>query len=303
MKRLVVVIMVCGLTACAHHHATRGSGSQNIREQLGYLQLKTQYADAAWNEGNIGGVKKALDNRHSKTGKPYPCWNALKPFKGKNLPVSLVAEDRGDPNFGEIIRIGQLPAEKLDRAGKDGGFSREMPTAKSGFTIWKVDKIYQKANRKIGGSVIGLVDISESMKAGAKFRTLMGLKDSNIRFQKIYLFSEPGSLAEVALGDVSRQSPKGRTAIYDNLKTLVSQYPGAEIIVVTDGKDNRSKSTLDEVETMASQSGTVIDVVLTGKSVSDKVAELARKTGGQVMRDVQETGEVIQPVLDVSVIR
>ncbi len=305
MQKVVVIMVLVWISACAHTGGVSKKESQliNVRETLGYAQIKTPYAKAAWDEGKMDGVKKALDNRHSKTGKPYPCWNALKPFHGKNLPVSLKLADANSAMLQSIVRIGQLPPNKLDTLGKDGEFFTSVPAPRQGFTTWKVDQIYQRANRGINNPVVGLVDISESMKASAKYRTLIGLKDSNIRFKRIYVFSSPGSLSEVSLADVARQTPRGYTAIYDNLKLLITQNPGSEVVVITDGKDNKSKSNLSEIQTLASESGSVIDVVLTGKNVSESISTLAYKTGGQVMRDIHESGQVILPMLDVAIVQ
>lgn len=304
MQKIMLVMLILLSAGCAHSGAASKTNPQiNVRETLGYAQIKTPYANAAWDEGKMAGVKMALDNRHSKTGKPYPCWNALKPFHGKNMPVSLKLSDASDPNLQTIVRLGQFPINKLDSLGKDGVISTSVPTPKPGYTIWKVDQIYQKANRSINKPVIGLVDISESMKASAKFRTLVGLKDSNIQFEKIYVFSTPGSVSEVSLADIAHQSPRGYTAIYDNLKVMIAQNPGSEFVVVTDGKDNKSKTSMTEVQNLASESGSVVDIVLTGKNASDAISALAYKTGGQVMRDIQESGQVIQPLLDVALVR
>lgn len=300
MHRLIVTAIIFALfSACAHGGGNTSANPTPSGRTLGYAQIRTPYAKAAWEEGKLGGVKKALDNRHSQTGKPYPCWNALRPFRGRNLPVSLRVNTPGSADLNTLIQLAQLPADKLDQAGRDGVLSSTLPLSKAGYSTWQVDLVYQKMNRAITGTVIGLVDISESMKVKSKIRTLHGLKDSNIRFEKIFTFSEAGTLSEVSLIDIIQKTPKGHTAVYDNLKVLIEKYPGAEIFVVTDGRDNKSKTTLAEITALAQSSGNTVDFVLTGKNVDSRVEALAFKTGGHVMRDLQEDGRVIQPTLEV----
>ena len=116
MKRTTFLI-VLGLILIGYAHQESFSKSPQISTKpttLGYLQFKTPYAKAAWEEGKLLAIKRVLEHRHSKTRKPYPCWNALKPFRNKDLPVSLKLTSPQDGRTGNLLALAGLPSEKFD---------------------------------------------------------------------------------------------------------------------------------------------------------------------------------------------
>lgn len=293
-KTLWILVVVGAMMGCAHVQPS----ARPARHTLGYLQLKTPYATAAWAEGKMAGVHKALTNLHSRTGKPYPCWNALKPFRGRNLPVSLRLAEPHDARLQDIVRLARLPADKLNTVGGDGHFSVAAPSSKSGYTVWRLDQTYQQLRRTFQRPVVGVVDLSASMKARDKAQTILGLKDANVQFEKLYAFSSPRTLREISLADIVLQKPRGQTAIFDNLQRVFDENPGKEIMLITDGKDTISTVNLAALQSQASTTHTVLHLVLTGQRIDESIVPLAQATGGSVMRDLHGTGAVLEPVVD-----
>ncbi len=280
--------------------AQRREGNQPVT--LGYLQLKKAYADAAENEGGIKAIKKVLDHKHSNTGKTYPCWNALAPFRGKDLPVSLKLMDSGDSKSEIFLNMAQLSATQFDDLGKDGFFSTLRPSDQKGFVTWKIEKKYKKLSQNVlPKSAIGFVDISGSMAAKKKLKTLRGIHESNVQFKKLYVFSDKASLKTVNLEQLNAIAPAGKTALYDNLAKVVQENPNENIFVLTDGRDNMSKMKLPELLTQLQSSKNRIDVVLTGGNADQKFTQVAVETTGQILQDIHETGEVLEPYLDMEV--
>lgn len=305
MKRFradALVIAIFVLTSCAHRGQVQPAvAATSGRAVLGYLQLKTPYADAAWQEGKLQAVKRVLEHKHLRTKQPYPCWNELRPFHGRNLPVSLKVESTADVGVKEIIRDASLPIEKFDTEGKDGVLTSVTPKRRDGYSTWRIERVAQRLRAHSFPSVVtGLVDVSGSMQARKKLMTLRGLRSSGIQFQKLYSFSSRNTLREVELSNFETITPKGKTALYDSVEAFVEQHPNEEVVIVTDGKDNESKLQFQELlERVAGKAK--MHVVLTGSRVWEGFAEIARRTGGRVLRDLAEKGEITQIGLEVVV--
>lgn len=298
---LVLLFAVATHMSCARQNAVGLKKAPEPRT-LGYFQIKSAYAKAAYEEGKLEGIRKVFENKHSKTGKPYPCWNALKPFRGKDMPVSLSILSPSGSTAGDFFTISKLDVKKFDLKGKDGQFSSERPAKRNDHTIWRMDNIYTKSQQdRFPKEVVGLVDISGSMGVSKKLNTIRGLAQSNIKFKDLYTFSERDSLNETKAGELLKALPTGRTALYDNLIALSKKYPGEEILVVTDGKDNKSETKFGELIEFFSKTDQKVDVVLTGSRVADKFFEVASKTGGQMLNDFNESGYILEPRLEVYV--
>ncbi len=301
-----VFIFTCmiAFAGCAHRgpQQTRVT-SDPVTTTLGYLQLKTPYSKAAFDEGGLPAVKMVMDHKHMRTGKPYPCWNALKPYRRKNLPVSLSISSNNDNYTNDFFSFSKIDRSKFDAFGKDGFFSNTKPAGKGGFQIWQIDKSYKKISQnKFSQEMVALVDISGSMQSKKKLNTLRGLAESNILLKNIYTFSDSGTLKQTNKNDLGTVLPTGNTSLYDNLAEFIKDNPTAELVIITDAKDNSSKTKFADLLKNISQSNQKINVVLTGRDARRDFFQVAELTHGQSLLDLDETGYILEHYLDVRVI-
>lgn len=301
-RKFIMMFILVLFSACSHerHAKYANMAHETDGQTIGYLRLKTQYSKAALDEGGVEAIRKALSHKHIKTGKPYPYWNALSPYKKKNLPVSLSLSNENE--MKEFFQLAKLDVSKLDGLGKDGTFSYESPLAGSGYQIWKFTKTFKKLPiNKFSRDVIVLLDISGSMQAKKKLNTMRGLAEANTKFKKVLGFAGKGSLREIFQTNLLSIVPSGYTALYETLKLASDEYPNDEIIVITDGRDNRSKIKIDDLLFMLSKRGKGIHILLTGGNVRNDILKVAYATNGQVMSDFDETGYILEPQIETVV--
>lgn len=287
---LLLICVIPAFPAAAKNHS-------EITESptLGYLQFRTKYATVAWREGALAAIERVLTHHHVRTHRPYPCWNALTPYRRFNLPVSLQLDQPDDARTATFLAAAHLPRDKFDANGRDGHFSITPPPSRAGFTTWRIARTTTQVPAALTTHpLIGLVDISGSMNKKKKLATLRGLMQSALHFSALYTFAEPNSLRSATLASIANAAPHGFTALYDNLQLLRAQNPSAEIIVITDGKDNKSTLNLQTLATSVAQSAAKIHIVLTGQSTDAHFAAIAERTGGLVLHDLNETGVITQ---------
>lgn len=303
MKLIRLVLTVCVMfiaAGCAH--SNHAKTKPNLQPQtIGFLELKTPYSKAAMDEGDLAAIKKVFDHKHAKTGKPYPCWNALKPFHGKDLPVSLTILSTNETATDDLFALSHIDRSKFDSLGKDGAFSSVRPPDKDGFKIWRIDKRYRSISQnRFTNEAVVLVDTSGSMTAKKKLNTLRALAAANAKFKKVYAFSEKVGPASIDKDELKNVLPAGYTALYDNVARLINDHPDAEVIVITDGRDNRSTLKLEELVKKLSQGNQKIDVVLTGGNARKDFFQVASATKGQMLYDLDESGEITEPYLEIT---
>ncbi|MDI3477155.1 MAG: hypothetical protein PWQ59_680 [Thermoanaerobacterium sp.] len=105
------------------------------------------------------------------------------------------------------------------------------------------------------------------------------------------------------LESISSLTPGGGTAAYDGVKYACQQLAfttGRKVIVLlSDGRDNRSSSTLNEVIEAAKNSETSIFVVALGDFDNETLLHLANETGGQIFKTPQPE-ELVELYNDIS---
>lgn len=102
--------------------------------------------------------------------------------------------------------------------------------------------------------------------------------------------------------DLGAILPTGTTSLYDNLAEVIKNNPTAELMVITDARDNSSKTKFTDLIKNISQLNQKINIVLTGRDAKRDFFQVARETHGQELFDLDETGYILEHYLDVHVI-
>ena len=120
----------------------------------------------------------------------------------------------------------------------------------------------------------------------------------------MYMCSFTNNLDYLLTG-VSNMSPNGMTSLYDALYTGVTRAAGRKgpncVIAFTDGRDNNSAHTYNEVLRFAREKKIPIYLIGSGDVDRDSLEHLAAETGGQYwsIDDISDVGQVMREVYRV----
>ena len=155
------------------------------------------------------------------------------------------------------------------------------------------------------GSIIVGIDVSGSMRGDALDSTIgatqeLIAKSGKSRDIKIYTFAR--SIQELNTGsDLSRLSSRGYTALYDAILELANRAAlrSADLIVLTDGQDSRSKNSFEQLFSAISTLKLRIDFVAVRPLPIDlsKLQQIANSTGGKVI-SASQVSELVPALAD-----
>ncbi len=112
------------------------------------------------------------------------------------------------------------------------------------------------------------------------------------------LFLDKTRDSEAVTAALTGVTPRGSTALYDGCylalnKVLAGAYPRRAILLISDGRDNSSRHTFDELRRMVKES----DVVIYTIGIPDEDSEHARLYGEDILEDLADIsgGKFFQP--------
>lgn len=235
------------------------------------------------------------------------------PLVNRAAPATstLPAKTGGADDDGVVVNT-DLISFNVSVTDKSGRHVSGLP--QSAFTIFD-DKSPQEISffgEDDSPVSVGVVfDLTASMTGGKVKRAreaLARFMETSHKDDEYYLIALQGGEASLSL-DKTRDSeavtaaltgvtPRGSTAVYDGCylalnKVLGGTYPRRAILLISDGRDNSSRHTLDELRRMVKES----DVVIYTIGIPDEDSEHARMYGEHILEDLADIsgGKFFQP--------
>ena len=222
------------------------------------------------------------------------------------LGVALPAHAEGEVNIDHVESADGKVSLVLAVDGVPGGTDVDASTVQVEVDGRSVDSTARLISAgDVERTTVLVLDASNSMQQGGKFAaatsavdTFLATAPADVRIGLVTFAGDLGSVIEpttdhdavrAALSDIELR--KG-TAVYDGIAQgldTVGAGGSRSLLILSDGGDTSSATTLDVVSKDAQDEGVVVDVVsLANPKNAETMSELAESTGGQVIPADQE---------------